>query len=169
VGTRAQRAARRRPVPPRASQTGGRVSSTGEEQGLCVLDPLTGAPRWTRFEDDAFSVAADPERVVLTPTSGRVVGLDRASGAPLWESAVEGTWTGAYLLGGLVVAVSILGVDFVPMVVVLDAATGDGVARDPFDAAASGLVELSAHPCPGGACVAASRPGRLTLLRFQRA
>jgi outer membrane protein assembly factor BamB len=138
-----------------------------------VLDPATGERRWARHEDLVLGVEPGPGLVVSTAPSGRVLALDRASGAVRWEADVAGVRAAALVVGDVVLARKVArgpaqgpgqGSTSAAAEVVLDAATG-AVATTLVLAA---LTDVTAVPCPGGAAVAASRPGHLLVVRIAR-
>lgn len=72
---------------------------------LAALDATTGKPRWRHSLRGQGGVAVDGERVFATDGDGRVLALDRATGAVLWqqEALKHRQLTVPAVQGGLVV------------------------------------------------------------------
>lgn len=102
--------------------------------GLFAFDLATGAPRWQipiPNEEAGATLATPPivvgAQVVLITTQGEVLAVDRGSGTPLWQTAIE--YEAGYDYPEFFAAVDgetlIVGNSFGPDMVGLDLATGE--------------------------------------------
>ena len=70
---------------------------------VTVVDVVTGAIRWTSDVGAATAPAVAGGDIVVGTGDGRIVALEAASGAPLWDAAVGATVDRQPLVGGDVV------------------------------------------------------------------
>lgn len=140
------------------------VVYAGGTGGLVAVDAVTGEERWTSAVGDVFSAPAVDAALLVVHTSRQLVAVDPATGDERWRADTGGSWSTPTVVDD-VVYVGSNGMAFQQSVQLLDAATGEQLARiEGFGSVNAPVVVTggAAYAATGDGLVAIGSPGTST-------